>query len=111
MTINWIQILVDILMVVFGFIAWYFRTKTNLVQKAKEAINGAEKAYEDVAKAGGKKFEFAVDLVFAYVPTALKPFITREVVGNIVQTAFDGMARFAQQQLDKVFNKPHEIEG
>lgn len=111
MNINWVQVIIDILMIVFGFFAWYFRTKTNLVEKAKEAINGAEKAYEDVAKAGSQKMEFATDFIYNYVPAPLKLFITKEVVSNIIQTAFDGMARFAEQQLDKLVNKPHEVTG
>ena len=105
MEINWVQILIDILMVVFGFLVWYLKTKTTLLQQAEDAINSAEKAYESVAKAGNEKFEFCVEILYNYVPAPLKIFITRDMIAGIVQTAFNSMANYAEQQLDKIVGK------
>ena len=100
---NWYNILTTILWVVFGFLVTYFKQRASIVENAKYAINSAEKRYESVTKAGQVKFEYAVDMLYNLVPPALKPFITRDFIGDVVQKAFDGMEAYASKQLDKVF--------
>ena len=102
---NWYSILTTILWVVFGFLVTYFKEKTKLVEHAKYAINSAEKQYELYTKVGYQKFEYAVDMLANLVPAPLKIFITRELIGEIVQKAFDGMEAYAKKQLDKVVDK------
>ena len=104
-TANWYSVLTTILWVVFGFFVTYFKQKAKLVENAKYAINNAEKQYESYTKAGNLKFEAAVDYLVSMLPTPLKPFITREFVGDVVQKAFDGMQAYANKQLDKVVDK------
>lgn len=102
---NWYEIIMTILTVVFGFLSVYIRTKTNVVQKATEAINCAETAYRDYTNVSSKKMEFAVDWVMQYVPGPLKLIFTRELVEKIIQAAFDEVQEFATKQLDKIVNK------
>lgn len=102
---DWVKIILTVLLVIAGYFVSYFRKKTELVEKAKYAINGAEQIYEDVAKAGGKKMEYAITYLYEFVPPLLKPFITKEMLREIIQTAFNSMAAFADKQLDKVVDK------
>ena len=102
---DWYKILSTILWVVFGFLVTYFKQRAKLVENAKYAINSAEKQYESYTKAGFQKFEYAVDMLTNLVPAPLKPFITREFIGDVVQKAFDGMQAYANKQLDKVVDK------
>ena len=109
MNIDWLQIITTILLVVAGFFVSYFKTRQDLIDKAKYAINNAEKQYEDYTKAGAQKFQFVCDFLYnSVIPAPMRIFITRETVATIVQSVFDGMARFAEQQLDKVFKKDGE---
>ena len=105
MNIDWLQIITTILLVVAGFFVSYFRTRSDLIDKAKYAINNAEKQYENYTKAGSEKFQWCVSLLWDQLPAPMRIFITRETVATIVQSVFDGMARFAEQQLDRVFKK------
>lgn len=102
------EIISTILMVVFGFLSLYIKTKTKIIDKAKDAVNTAEETYKDATKSGGIKFEYCIDMLYGYVPAVMKPFITREFMAMAVQKAFDAMAKFATQQLDKLVDKTGE---
>ena len=105
MNIDWLQIVTTVLLVVAGFFVSYFKQRSDLIDQAKYAINNAEKRYEEYTKAGAQKFEFVCSLLYDNIPAPMKLFITRETVATIVQSVFDGMKRFAEQQLDRVFKK------
>lgn len=100
--INIYSIVMTVLMVIFGFLCSYIKTKTNLINKAGDFINKAEEDYKDTAKAGAYKFEAVVEWLFGLVPAPMKIFITRQMISEITQTAFDKMAEYATKQLDKV---------
>ena len=110
MKIDWIQILTTVLWIVSGFLAIYFKEKTNIVSQISEKIAEAEDIYKDYTKAGNMKFNWVCDVIFSYVPVVLKPFITREMIGGLVQKVFDSIEVYASQQLDKVFNKDKAVE-
>ena len=103
--INIYSIVMTVLMVVFGFLCSYIRTKTSLINKAGDFINKAEEDYKDVSKAGMMKHEAVVEWLYSLVPAPMKIFITRQMIAEITQTAFDQMADFATKQLDKVVDK------
>ena len=98
------------LYVVIGFIAWYFKTNKKLQDKATAVINEAEYTYKDIAKSGGQKHQFSIDALYNYIPAPLKVIITKDMVANIVDNAFDSVELYAKQQLDKVVDK-HTKEG
>lgn len=102
---NWYSIIVTILMVIGGFLAEYFKTKQKLWNKVNEYIDQAEEAYKDVTKAGREKYNAVTDALFKLVPVPLRVIITKEMIGNIVQKAFDAIASYASKQLDKVVDK------
>ena len=103
--INIYSIVMTALMVIFGFLCSYIKTKTNLISKAGDFINKAEEDYKDVSKAGMQKHETVVEWLYSLVPAPMKIFITRQMIAEITQTAFDRMAEYATKQLDKVVDK------
>ncbi|QHJ84982.1 MAG: hypothetical protein [Bacteriophage sp.] len=106
MNINLVlEIVRIVLYVIIGFVAWYFKTNQKLQDKVTGVIDEAEYMYQDVAKAGGQKHEFAVDALYGYVPAPLKVIISRDMVSTIVDNAFDAIESYAKQQLDKVVDK------
>lgn len=102
---NWYSIIVTILMVIGGFLAEYFKTKQKLWDKVNGYIDKAEEAYKDVAKSGAQKHEYCIQVLHELVPAPLKLFITREMISEIVDKAFDAIASYAAKQLDKVVDK------
>lgn len=50
--INIYSIIVTVLMVIFGFISSYIKTKSNLINKAGDFINKAEEDYKSSTGAG-----------------------------------------------------------
>ena len=105
MNINWLQIIVTIAWIICGFLAVYFREKTNIVSQIAGKIAEAEDIYKDYTKAGSEKFGWVCDFLEGIVPVFLKPFITRAFIENAVQKVFNQIEVYATQQLDKVFNK------
>lgn len=102
---NWLEIVKWVAIVIFGGLSLYFKTKTKLTGKVAEFINDAEQEYHGATKSGGAKFEWAVNGLYNLVPVPLQPFITKELIGRMVQAAFDKMEDYATQQLDKVESK------
>lgn len=104
-TWNIYSIIVTVAFVLLGYICSYIRTRSDLIKKASEMINVAEDNYKSVTKAGEVKFNAVVEMLDSLVPAPLKPFITKQMISSIVQTAFDKMQEFANKQLDKIVDK------
>jgi len=97
---NWeilLTVLASICTVVALFISYYFYIKRKIEAEVPGAINGAE----DTGMSGAEKFEEAVDTIYALIPVAVRPFITRSLVETLVQEVFDKMEEYARKQLDK----------
>ena len=75
--INIYSIVMTVLMVIFGFLCSYLKTKKELINKVGDFINMAEEEYADTAKAGAYKFEAVVEWMYGLVPAPMKFFITR----------------------------------
>lgn len=90
--------------IALGGLALYLKTKGKLKEQAAGFIADAEEQYKDSTKAGGQKFEWAVEQLYGLVPKVLKPVITRKMVSQIVQFAFEKGEAYAQLQLDKLAN-------
>lgn len=97
---NWeilLTVLASICTVIALFISYYFYIKKKIESEVPGAINGAE----DTGMSGAEKFEEAVDTIYALIPIAVRPFITRVLVETLVQEVFDKMEEYARKQLDK----------
>lgn len=103
--INIYSIVMTALMVIFGFLCSYIKTKTNLVNKAGDFINKAEEDYKDVSKAGAEKFNWVVTTLHNLLPAPMKLFISEQVISEIVQHVFDSMQDYAIKQLDNIVDK------
>ena len=103
--INIYSIITTVLVIVFGYLVSYAKTKTALISKAGEFINKAEDEYKSVSKAGNIKFEYVTGVLYESIPAPMKMFITKPMVDEITQKVFDQIADFATKQLDKVVDK------
>lgn len=119
MEINWLNIITTIAAVLLGGLSWYLKisaagakakkaveeTVKELTAKANDYIVEAEEVYVDSTKAGGQKFEYVVDALMKLIPDQLEVIITREMVSEIVQKAFNSLEQYAQTQMDEYLNK------
>ena len=121
MEINWTEILSYILTIALGALSLYF--KNSAAAQSKEAkienwiadikgdvtkyIAKAEKEFEGTQR-GGEKFNWVVGCFYSAVPESLKKAITKEMIEDIVQGAFDAMAEYATTQLDKAISDKEE---
>ena len=117
MEFNWTEIIAYILTVVLGALSIYFKrsaaaqSKTAEVENWLAEIKGsaakyivkAEKMFEGTQR-GGEKFEWAVESLYILLPGPIRAFITKEMIGDIVQGAFDAIADYATTQLDKALS-------
>ena len=102
---NMIQIAQIVIAIIFGGLALYFKSKVKLTEKVSGLIAQAEDTYKSYTKAGGMKFEWVVTRLYVYVPVWLRPLITKDVIGRIVQFVFDNVESYAKMQLDKLTDK------
>jgi len=116
---DYIQILQNVLTVIVGGLALYFKFSTKAKTKAREVqetmamimaeavvyIRKAEEDYKDQTKKGGEKFEEVVDKLYSLVPDGLNKIITKDMIEDIVQSTFDEIEEYVKLQLDKVIDK------
>jgi len=117
--LNYLQTIVTLIV---GGIALYLKFSTKAQTKAKEIqqtiasitatavvyIKDAEDKYKDTTKAGGQKFNYVVDKLYALVPEGLNKIITREMVEEIVQSTFNEIEEYVKLQLDNALDKTEE---
>lgn len=104
-----IEIAAYILSIVMTFLTSYFHSSKKLQELANRAINEAETAFEGTSKKGQQKFEFALMKLHSHVPAVLRPFITREMLSKMLQSAFDEVATFVTHQLDTTVDKAESV--
>jgi hypothetical protein len=95
------EIIVTVLLVVFGFLSAYFKTKSEVKIATSKLINIAERKYSS----GTTKFAYVVDSLYKLVPAPLKFILTKEIISTIVQSTFNQMEAYAVKQMDKVVDK------
>jgi len=115
--INWIEITGYILTVLLGALSVYLKRSAAAQKKsaeienwllsarasAEEYIARAEKEFKGTQR-GGEKFEWVVSCIFALIPEQLQRFITRNIIAETVQAAFDCMADYASAKLDRALS-------
>ena len=111
MEINGIEILSYIPAVALGALSLYFK-RSAAVEKWIAEIKGSADKY--IAKAekefkgtqrGGEKFDWVVETLHMLLPVFARKVITKEMIGDIVQGAFDAMSEYAAAKLDKAITK------
>lgn len=106
-----IEFLRVLALLTLGLAALYFKASGDLRAKTAALITEAEETYKDTAKAGGEKFAWVVDNLYALIPAPLRIIITRAMVERIVQSTFDAIAAYAKTQLDRIFVEEGRGDG
>lgn len=83
-----------VLSVVAQFISAYLKAKGVVTEEAAHQIAVAEEAFSTVEHAGKQKMELCIDALYGMIPTPVKMFFTREMVGEIVQKVFDQVEKY-----------------
>ena len=83
-----------ILSVVAQFISAYLKAKGAITEEAAHQIAVAEEAFSTVEKAGEKKMQLCIDALYGMIPSQVKLFFTREMIGEIVQRVFDNVEKY-----------------
>lgn len=106
---NTIEIVRTILMIIFGGLAIYFKCNVQLQKKIAEVsakaitlIKEAEEIYADGTKQGGERFEWVVNELYKLIPAPFNKIITKEMIGEIVQSTFDQIKEYTKIQLNKL---------
>ena len=97
-----IELLKWLALFTLGAASIYYQTNTKISCYVAKLIDEAENVYKDASQAGGEKFEWVTTALYGMVPALLKPFITRQVLENLVQSTFDAMQQYAATQIGKV---------
>lgn len=84
-------------MLILGAATLYFQSNSKLKDTANKYIATAQVLYTD----NNKRYEWVVNEAYKVVPTGLKPFITKALVGKIVQSMFNGAKAYAKAAADK----------
>lgn len=83
-----------VLSVVAQFIAAYLKAKGAVTEEAAHQIAVAEEAFATVEHAGKQKMELCIDVLYGMIPSQVKIFFTREMIGDIVQKVFDQVEKY-----------------
>lgn len=104
-----LEVLKIIGLAILGGLSLYFQYNKKLQEKIKDVVKNAamiikkaEEVYKDSTKAGGAKFEYAVNQLHSMIPAPFDRVITKEMIAEIVQSTFEEMEAYAKEQLDKV---------
>ena len=90
-----------VLSVVAQFIAAYLKAKGAVTEEAAHQIAVAEEAFATVEHAGKQKMELCIDVLYGMIPSQVKIFFTREMIGEIVQRVFDNVEKYKDAWIDK----------
>ena len=83
------------------FIGAYLKAKGAVTEEAAHQIAVAEEVYASAEKAGEKKMQLCIDTLYELVPYQVRLFLTREMVGQIVQRVFDQVEKYKDVWIDK----------
>ena len=83
------------------FIIAYLKAKGEITEEAAHQIAVAEEAFATMEKAGEKKMQYCIDALYDLIPAPVKLFLTREMIGEIVQRVFDNVEKYKEAWIDK----------
>ncbi len=83
------------------FITAYLKAKGVVTEEAAHQIAVAEEAFATMEKAGEKKMQYCIDALYDLIPAPVKLFLTREMIGEIVQRVFDNVEKYKDAWIDK----------
>lgn len=124
MVIDWVEFVKAAILILVGATVTYVRTNPKIMGEIAEAetwlekIRAAAVAYIDRAEKefkghgrGDEKRKWVVKMLYDLIPDKVKPFISLDVVEDVVQSVFDVVNDYAKQQLDKLVDEVVPDEG
>lgn len=102
---EWYNVLITIIMFVFGGLSYYYNTKSKLSGKVDELITEAEKKYSDIEKSGDQKLNYVVSILYSYIPIQFKWMFPEEALKLIIEASLNEMKRFTKTQIIKIDEK------
>lgn len=97
-----VRIVIYVCTLVFGGLALWYQGNAKISGRVAALIRRAEELYSDLTKSGGVKFEWVVGQLYNLLPLAVRPFVPRKLIEQIVQTTFDAIEGYAKTQLDRL---------
>lgn len=94
-----------VLSVVAQFVAAYLKAKGIVSEEAAHQIAIAEEAFSTVEHAGQQKMQLCIDALYGMIPSQVRIFFTREMIGEIVQKVFDQVEKYKTVWLDSAAEK------
>ena len=104
-----VRYIVYLCVLIFGGLALWYQGNAKVSGRVAALIRRAEELYSDLANAGGVKFEWVVGQLYNLLPLAIRPFVPRSLVEQVVQTTFDAIEGYARMQLDKLTGGDREM--
>lgn len=117
-SINWLEVGGYIVMLIVGALVTYAKTNPKIIKEAAEAekwletvkasaltyIDRAENEFKGAGR-GEAKFIWVVNTLHGLIPSAIRPYISKDIIEDIVQSAFDVVEDYAKLQFDKIVDE------
>ena len=101
-----------VLSAIAQFVRAYLKAKGEVTEEAAHQIAVAEEAFSTVEKAGAQKMQYCIDALYDMIPAPVKLFLTREMIGEIVQKVFDQVEKYKdvwiQSAAESILGVPKE---
>ncbi len=97
-----IEVIKIVVYVVLGGLSIWYSANAKLKGQVGSIIEEAEEMYKDATKAGGQKYEYVIAQLYNILPVPMRIFFTKEMMGQIVDNAFEAIESYAKKQLDKI---------
>lgn len=108
---EWYNILITVITIVFGGLSYYYNTKSKLNSKVDALITEAENKYADIEKSGEQKLDYVVSILYSYIPIQFRWMFPEEALKLIIEKALFEMKKFTIMQIEKLDEKASEAIG
>jgi len=104
----YLNILAYILVIMFGALAKYYKANKKLQSLITKAVDNSEEMFDGTRKKGEMKLDIAITKLYEYVPVTLRPFITKKLIKDMINSSICDMESYAKKQLDKTVDEIDE---
>ncbi|MBQ5658750.1 MAG: hypothetical protein IIV02_04370 [Peptococcaceae bacterium] len=95
-----LQVICTVLVILLGYVSLYLKKRGDLLSMVATVISYAEDKYKDATEAGGEKFTWCCEKLYAGIPVWLRPMISYQDIEKLVQSTFDEIEAYANLQLN-----------
>ena len=83
---EFMRIVIYLCALVLGGLALWYQGNAKISGRVAALIQRAEELYSDLTHTGGIKFEWVVGQLYELIPLAVRPFVPRRLVEQVVHT-------------------------